>query len=198
MSPARLRGVSLAVVALLAGLEFLAWSQTWFRIALAPHALDIGGDVAGAALPALALASLALVLALALAGPAFRIILALLEALLGVGVITVTSFALANPLVASAPSITKATGLSGSTAAYAGDVAATGWPVVAIVGGASWCSAACSWRSRSVPGRGAVAASAAPGRPRGRCRFRGARPRSGPGVGRPERGRRSDPAEPID
>ncbi|GAA2084954.1 hypothetical protein GCM10009840_22410 [Pseudolysinimonas kribbensis] len=135
MSPARLRGVSLAVVALLAGLEFLAWSQTWFRIALAPHALDIGGDVAGAALPALALASLALVLALALAGPAFRIILALLEALLGVGVITVTSFALANPLVASAPSITKATGLSGSTAAYAGDVAATGWPVVAIVGG---------------------------------------------------------------
>lgn len=135
MSPARLRGVSLAVVALLAGLEFLAWSQTWFRIALAPHALDIGGDVAGAALPALALASLALVLALALAGPGFRIILALLESLLGVGVITVTSFALTNPLVASAPSITKATGLSGSTAEYADDVAATGWPVVAIVGG---------------------------------------------------------------
>jgi hypothetical protein len=116
VSSARLRGGSLVVVALLAGLVFLTWSQTWFRIALVPHAIAIGGDVAGAALPALALASLALVLALALAGPGFRMVLSLLESLLGVGVITVSSFALADPLAASAGSITKATGLSGSTA----------------------------------------------------------------------------------
>lgn len=150
MTPVRLRLVSLAVVALLAGLDLLSWSQTWFRIAVAPRELAVGGDVAGSAVPALAIASLALVLALALAGPGFRIILALLESLLGVGVVAVTAVALADPLAASAPSITKATGLSGATE-VSGSAASTGWPVVAIVAG---CLMVLSGLFIAVSGRG--------------------------------------------
>jgi len=134
VSPARLRLVSLVAVALLAGLGFLSWSQTWFRIAIEPRELSVGGDVAGSAIPALALASLALVLALALSGPGFRIVLALLESLLGIGVIVVTGFALANPVAASAPAITKATGLAGAVG-FGGEATATGWPILAIVTG---------------------------------------------------------------
>jgi uncharacterized membrane protein (TIGR02234 family) len=123
------------MVAALAGLCFLAWSQTWFRIAVLPRAVTVGGDVAGSAIPALALASLALVLALALAGPGFRIVLSLLESLLGVGVVTVTGFALANPVAAGSAAITKATGLSGATDIAVGAPRFTAWPVVAVVAG---------------------------------------------------------------
>jgi uncharacterized membrane protein (TIGR02234 family) len=136
VTPSRLRLVSLVAIAVVAALALLAWSQPWFRISVDTRVLTVGGSVAGSALPALALASLAVILALALAGPVFRSILGVLEALLGVGMIVTSAFALANPVVASLPTITKATGLAGDGEGLAGGHAATFWPVLAIVAGA--------------------------------------------------------------
>jgi len=135
MTPTRLRLVSLLGIAVVAALTLLAWSQAWFRVSVDTLALTVGGSVAGAALPALALASLAVILALALAGPLFRSILGVLEALLGVGIVVTSAFALANPVAASLPAITKATGLAGSGNGIADSVEATGWPVLAVVSG---------------------------------------------------------------
>ena len=63
MTPARLRGLLLAVTAVLAALVFLAWSQPWFTLDLSaasgdPAPLEVRGDVAAAALAPLALAVL--------------------------------------------------------------------------------------------------------------------------------------------
>jgi len=137
MTGSRLKLLSLALVGVLAALVLLAWSQPWFTVTLPDETITVGGDVAGAALPPLALASLALVLALAIAGPGFRIILGILEALLGLVVALVSGIALGDPVAASAPAITKATGISGadSLAALVEGVTTTAWPVVALIGG---------------------------------------------------------------
>lgn len=134
--------LSLVLVGALAALVLLAWSQPWFTIVLSPQGdsqgtLIIGGDVAGAALPPLALASFALVLALAISGPGFRIVLGVLEALLGLVVALVSGIALGDPVAASGPAITDATGVSGgdSLDALVEAVTVTLWPVVALVGG---------------------------------------------------------------
>jgi len=135
MTPARLRLVSLLAVGVVAALALLAWSQTWFRVTVDSRVLAVGGSVAGSAMPALALTSLAVILALALAGPFFRAVLGVLEALLGVAMIATTALALADPVAASLPVITKATGLTGSGSAVAGAHEATAWPALAIVAG---------------------------------------------------------------
>jgi len=143
MTPARLRGLLLAATAVVAGLVFLAWSQLWFTLSLAastgePEALEVRGDVAASALAPLALAVLAIVAALALAGPVFRLVFGVLEALLGVCVILVTAVSLGEPVAASAHAITDATGIAGvdSIAALVESVDVSVWPAVAIVAGA--------------------------------------------------------------
>ncbi|PZQ91566.1 MAG: hypothetical protein DI534_00870 [Leifsonia xyli] len=143
MTAARRRGMLLGGTVLLAALVFLAWSQPWFTIQLsatsgAPGPLEVRGDVAAAALAPLALAVLAIVAALALAGPVFRVVFGVLEALLGACIIAVTFVALGDPVVASASAVTEATGITGteSVAALVRSVAVSGWPVVAIVAGA--------------------------------------------------------------
>ena len=138
MSGARLKLLSLVAIALLAALVFTAWSQTWFTLTVQGKPFVVGGSVAGGALSALALASLALVAALAIAGPFFRAVLGVLEALLGVCVIVVAAFAIANPVVAATAAITKTTGVAGpqSVAALVTGTSMTAWPIVAIVLGA--------------------------------------------------------------
>ncbi len=137
MSPSRRKLLSLAGIGVLAALTFLAWSQPWFPLTVRGEPLTVGGDVAAGALPPLALASLALVLALAIAGPFFRVVLGVLEALIGVAIVVTSGFALANPAAASEAAITKATGISGtrSTAALITQQSTTGWPVLAVVVG---------------------------------------------------------------
>ncbi|CAN5531768.1 hypothetical protein BH10ACT6_BH10ACT6_04290 [soil metagenome] len=138
MTGGRLKGVSLVAVVVLAALVFTAWSQTWFTLTVQSKPFVVAGSVAGSALAPIALASLALVAALAIAGPFFRVILGVLLALLGVCVIVVSAFAIANPVVAATSAITKSTGVAG-TASIAELVTArsvTAWPFVAIVVGA--------------------------------------------------------------
>lgn len=137
MTPQRWRLAAFALLALTAGGLFLAWSQPWFMFSLETGPLRVRGDVAAGALPPLALVSLAMILALALAGTVFRVVLGVLEVLVGIGAIAASAFALGDPIAASAPAIATAIGLTGQGSASA--VAAThasAWPVVAIVAGA--------------------------------------------------------------
>jgi uncharacterized membrane protein (TIGR02234 family) len=137
VTPSRLRLLAMALVLAGAGVVALAWSQTWYVVTLQGAELAVGGDTAGAALLALALASLALLLALALAGTFFRVVLGVLDALLGVSVIVVAAWSLSDPVRASFPALVEATGISSIDAlrdAVAG-VATTPWPAVGIIGG---------------------------------------------------------------
>jgi uncharacterized membrane protein (TIGR02234 family) len=135
--PGRLRLVSMAVIVLEAGAVSLAWSQTWYLVRLSGAEHTVGGDVAGGALLPLALASLTLVLALALAGPVFRVILGVLDALLGVCVVVVTAWSLSDPVRASLPVLTDATGIGseeGLLPQVVG-IATTAWPYVGLAAG---------------------------------------------------------------
>jgi uncharacterized membrane protein (TIGR02234 family) len=135
MTPARLKAMSLAGIAVIAALIFAAWSQTWFTLTVQGAPFPVSGQVAAGALSALALAALALIAALAIAGRFFRLVLGILLALLGVCVIAVSAFAIGNPVVAATPAITKATGVAGaaSVAKIVTAASLTAWPVVAIV-----------------------------------------------------------------
>ena len=144
MSGSRLRMVLLGATAVLAGLILLAWSQPWFTLTLAPgngedETLVVGGDVAAGGLAPLALTALALIAALAIAGPVFRIVLGVLEALVGACVVAVTLVSLTDPVAASASAVTASTGITGreSVAALVESVAVSAWPIVALVLGAA-------------------------------------------------------------
>jgi uncharacterized membrane protein (TIGR02234 family) len=135
MTGSRGKLFSLLVIALLAALVFTAWSQPWFTLTVQQKPFLVAGSVAGGALAPIALASLALIAALAIAGRFFRLVLAVLLALLGVCIVVVSAFAIAHPVISAASAITKATGVAGSSS-VAGLVTGssmTAWPVVAVV-----------------------------------------------------------------
>lgn len=138
MTPARLRLSVVLAGIVAAGLALLAWTQTWFDLVLdGGQALGVPGQAAVPALSALGLASLALVGALAIAGPRVRLALGVVEVAIGGFGIFVAGSALTNPLLASASTVTAATAVSGSEsiAALVTSVAVSAWPVVAIAAG---------------------------------------------------------------
>ncbi|MFF2051991.1 Trp biosynthesis-associated membrane protein [Leifsonia sp. NPDC058194] len=143
--PVNRRSKYVALLALVAGSGFtlLSSTQTWFSVHLtdvASHATTVGvaGSAAAPALTALALAGLALTAALAIAGPVFRIVLALLGVLLGVSVLISSGSALGDALRASSSAITAATGVAGdaSVRKLVDAVDVQFWPWLAVVGGA--------------------------------------------------------------
>lgn len=142
MSGSRLKVLSLVLVAALASLVLLAWSQPWFHVTTVDGDLtgeyDVAGDMVAGALAPLSVASFALVLALAIAGPGFRIILGVLEALLGVTVVVVTVNTLADPIASFSTVITEHTGNAGeqNIRDLVTGVDHTAWPTVALVAGA--------------------------------------------------------------
>jgi hypothetical protein len=120
----------------------LAATQTWFSVALTDTAeheatIAVAGSAAAPALTALALAGLALTAALAIAGPVFRIVLALLGVLLGGSILFSAGSALADPLRASSSAVTTATGVAGQESVHrlVQSVTTSLWPWTAIVGG---------------------------------------------------------------
>ncbi|MFD4420066.1 Trp biosynthesis-associated membrane protein [Agromyces sp. NPDC058484] len=144
MSVSRMKLPAVITTIVGAGLALLAWSQTWFDLELADaaahgagDAIAVPGSVASPALAALGLAGLALVAALAIAGPVIRIILGVLEVVLGGCVLLATWLTLGDPVAAVSPAVTDATGVSGSepTAELVASVDQTLWPVAAIIGG---------------------------------------------------------------
>jgi len=138
VNPRRLKFVAILAGLLLSGLTLLTWTQVWYDITLTTgQSLSVGGDVAAPALTALALSSLALAGALSIAGVVFRVVLGLLQAAIGALVITSAAIAIADPIAASARSISAATGVSGgqSVAELVSQVSATPWPLLALLCG---------------------------------------------------------------
>lgn len=127
------------------GLAMLAWSQTWFTIEGVPgtaiaSATPVSGGTAAPPLMAIALAGLASVAGLALAGLMLRWVLGVLVVVLGGTGIATSALALGDPARSVAPVVTELTGVAGSasTTGLLAEHAITAgvWPWVGIVSGA--------------------------------------------------------------
>lgn len=141
---ARMKLPAILASAVGAGLALLSWSQTWFDVQLADatasgsgEVIAVPGSIASPALAALGLAGLALVAALAIAGPVIRIVLGILEVVLGGAVLLAAGLSIGDPIGAVSPAVTEATGVSGAgpTAELVAASVPTAWPVAAVVGG---------------------------------------------------------------
>lgn len=139
-SAGRIKGIVLTAGILLGALVIVSWSQTWFTVQLIPEGfadtrLEVGGDVAAGGLAGLGLAGLALVGALSIAGPVFRVVLGVLQGLIGATVVLSAATAIADPLRASAAAVTEVTGITGSDALpdLVEQVSTGFWPVAATV-----------------------------------------------------------------
>jgi Tryptophan-associated transmembrane protein (Trp_oprn_chp) len=144
VSAARMKLPAIVATIVGAGLALLSWSQTWFELELTDaaaqgsgDAIAVPGSIASPALAAFGLAGLALVAALAIAGPAVRVVLGVLEVVLGGCVLLAVWITVGDPIGAVSPAVTDATGVSGSgpTAELVASADPTAWPVAAIVGG---------------------------------------------------------------
>lgn len=139
LKPVSPKSVSMVASALLGALTLLSWTMTWFVVTLegaerSGPAIPVTGETAAPALAALGLAALALVAALAIAGPLFRVILGLLQAVIGVCVGWSAWGAINDPVGASAPLVTENTGISGgqSVETLVDSATATAWPAVTL------------------------------------------------------------------
>jgi len=141
-APRRIKPILILAVIAASGLGLLAWTQVWVSVRLAAdgtsqQVIDVTGTIAAPGLTALALAGLALAGALTIAGVVIRIVLGILEMLLGVSVILSAALALADPVGASAAAVTTATGIAGSdsTRAAVQSATLTFWPFLALAAG---------------------------------------------------------------
>lgn len=125
------RGRSILILLLLAGLIYLAGTQTWVVAELAGERSEISGGEGQPVQQALALAGVVAVLFFALSGRIGRWITAIVLALIGVGSIAVAAQALADPAGLTATTLVEATGL----ATRPESAEATAWPWLAIVAG---------------------------------------------------------------
>ncbi|MFM9918108.1 Trp biosynthesis-associated membrane protein [Lacisediminihabitans sp. H27-G8] len=142
MTPRRLKNTTLLAAIVLSGLTLLTWTGEWFSLTLRETAtghpvLSVTGDVAAPALIALALASLALVAALAISGPFFRVVLGVLQVVIGFTVTLSAILAVSNPVHASEAAISAVTGVGGSKsiAALVTAVSQSAYPGIAIAVG---------------------------------------------------------------
>jgi uncharacterized membrane protein (TIGR02234 family) len=138
VNPRRIKLLTILVSALLAGVILGGWTQTWFDATLTTRQeLAVTGDIAAPALTALALCVLVLQGALAIAGPFFRVVLAIIEALIGIAVVYSAVLAITGPATASAAAITTATGVGGkeSTAELVATISPTIWPWITVIAG---------------------------------------------------------------
>lgn len=138
----RLKPISLIASILLSAVTLLSWTMTWYELQLddveaSQIAISVTGDVAAPALAALGLAGLALVAALAIAGPAFRVVLGVLQAAIGACIGWSAWAAIIDPVQASAVLITETTGISGghSVDALVASASATAWPALTVAVG---------------------------------------------------------------
>lgn len=139
MSAARLKLLLIVAGAALGGVALLSWTQSWFSLTLeGGQTLNVPGEAAAPGLSALGLACLALAGALTIAGRALRIILGVVETLIGAAVLASAITAITAPVTAASSTITAATAVSGSRsiAALVTSLSASGWPWLAVVAGA--------------------------------------------------------------
>ncbi|WP_144758301.1 Trp biosynthesis-associated membrane protein [Curtobacterium sp. 9128] len=125
-----------------AGIVMLSWTQTWFTVHLDATAavtttVDADGSKAVPQYTALAIASLALFLAMTIAGRVVRIVLAVIEVLLGVAIVVAGVNALADPVAAAKGAVGEVAGVSDLSAIrrVVTSVDVSAWPAVGIAGG---------------------------------------------------------------
>jgi uncharacterized membrane protein (TIGR02234 family) len=130
----KLRLYTIVAIGVAALLTLLTTTQIWWTLHLATRSLPIAGTVAGPALAALALCTLVLAAALALAGPVFRLILGLLQLLLAFTIVLTTILSLVKPDDPSESAVQTATGIAGSTSIdhLIKSVTLTPWGFVAV------------------------------------------------------------------
>lgn len=138
----RSRPITVVAGLAVAGIVMLSWTQTWFTVHLHAGTAVVSRVVAdgAAAVPqytALAIASLALFLALTIAGRVLRVVLGVVEVLLGAGVVAVGVSALADPVAAAKGAVGEVAGVSDIDAVRraVSSVDVTPWPLVGIAGG---------------------------------------------------------------
>lgn len=138
----RVKYLTLLALVVGSGLGLLSATQTWFAIELtdvANHAgmVTVAGSAAAPALTALSLAGLALTAALAIAGPAFRVVLSALGILLGASIVYSAVAVVGDPVRAAAAAITSATGVAGqaSVRKLVESTSSEFWPWLAVAGG---------------------------------------------------------------
>ncbi len=138
MSARSLRFASILGGVAIAAIALMSWSQTWFVVSLtgqsASHPdLDVAGDVSAPAVAALAVAAAAAFAAMAISGRFFRVVLSLLVIAVGVSVVLSAALAIASPVTAVEPAVTKATSISGadSVLALIGSLDPSLWPFIA-------------------------------------------------------------------
>ncbi|WP_426725390.1 Trp biosynthesis-associated membrane protein [Curtobacterium flaccumfaciens] len=138
----RSRPIVVVAGLLVAGVIMLAWTQTWFTVRLHAGAAVTSTVAAdGAAVvpqyTALAIASLALFLAMTIAGRVLRIVLAAVEILLGLGVVVSGITALGDPIAAARGAVGEVAGVSdlGAVRGVVSSVSVSAWPAVGIAGG---------------------------------------------------------------
>lgn len=158
MSASRIK-LSFVLGGLLAAvLAMLAWTQTWVIAHIGVNPVEIDGAAAAPALSALALAGLALGGALTIAGPVFRIVLGVLEVLLGLSVVLASFTPILDPAGAAIASVSTLTGVAGdnSVLALITDATTTLWPWVGVVSGVLFAAAGIGvlLTSRRWPGPG--------------------------------------------
>jgi hypothetical protein len=112
----KLRLYTIVALGIIALLVLLTTTQNWWTLELKQATIPVPGTTADGALSALALCTLALAAALAIAGPFIRLLLAILQLLIGFTVVLTAALALHAPIEPSAALVTKATGVSGETA----------------------------------------------------------------------------------
>lgn len=142
----RLRLLLILTVLVASTLALLAWTQPWGTLDVtvsgvagggAIEQIEVDGGIAAPAITALALAGFALAGALTIAGPVIRVVLGVLEILLGASVVVSAFLALSAPAGAGAAAVTAATGIAGrdSVADAVLDSTTTGWPYLALTAG---------------------------------------------------------------
>lgn len=142
MTPKMLRSWTLIIGLTVAAIALISWSQSWFIVSLNgqfnQHSdLAVGGDTSAPAIVAVALASAAGLAAMAISGPFFRVVLALLEIILAGCVILSAVVAISDPTAAVSSAVTKATNLEGAeaTARLISSITLTVWPFIALGSG---------------------------------------------------------------
>lgn len=125
-----------------AGIVMLSWTQTWFTVRLDAAAavsstVVADGSKAVPQFTALAIASLALFLAMTIAGRVVRVVLAVIQVLLGVGIVVSGISALSDPVAAARGAIGDVAGVSDLSAVrrIVTSVDVSVWPAVGIAGG---------------------------------------------------------------
>jgi len=136
----RLRLLLILTVLAASTLALLAWTRVWGTVDVpvsggGVERIEVGGAIAAPAITALALAGFALAGALTIAGPVIRVVLGVLEILIGASVFLSAFLAISDPARASSAAVTAATGIAGrdSIANAVQATATTAWPYLALV-----------------------------------------------------------------